>query len=398
MEIDFLDSTVLERLKLAIHEHSDFLIHKYSNFYGKKKISVLFSARDWLHIVVYGLPSVDLHKKDDDAKSLNVLQFVCTIDLLTEAVQQLYRALYNKKNYPLCNDKTVFKKSISDDQYFTHIRAAFGVHPVNLDSYDGVISDKKYFASWSSSHGRGDFSVYLYSNDPEESDKELTIYFNEIIEYAKIRYEYIDEITREIKRQQLEFNVIWSKKLIPANEDPLEQLNILKVENEKRYGDYGYRYDIEELLDLYTAPMDFTSDINLYSRFLEKIEPSILEIYMNLQNMRIIDLSIYPSPHYYGLKKFDSYRYDIQKIHDFFGNPQSSSSMVPYHLNNLIEAGLLPSFATSSLDKRDLKLIMYSYLEKEGASIISPHYQLEEEFNNSETETVYIVDDISELD
>ena len=82
-----------------------------------------------------------------------------------------------QKEYPLHMIETVFKKSISDDQYFTHIRAAFGVHPVNLDSHDGVISDKKYFASWSSGHGRGDFSVYLYSNDPEESDKELTIYF-----------------------------------------------------------------------------------------------------------------------------------------------------------------------------------------------------------------------------
>lgn len=398
MKIGFLDPTVLERLKKAIHEHSDFLIHKYSNFSGKKKISVLFSARDWLHIVVYGLPSINLQEKNDDVKSLNVLQFVCTIDLLTEAVQQLYRALFNKKNYPLYNDKTVFKKSISDDQYFSHIRAAFGVHPVNLDSHDGVISDKKYFASWSSSHGRGDFSVYLYSNDPEESDKELTIYFNEIIEYAKIRYEYIDEITKEIKSQQLEFNDSWSKKVIPTNDDPLEQLNILKEENEKRYGDYGYRHDIKELLDLYTAPMDFSSDDNLYSRFLAKLEPSIREIYMNLQNMRIIDLSIYPSPHYYGVKKFDSYRYDIQKIQDFFGNPESSSSMVPYHLNNLIEAGLLPSFVSPSMDKRDLKLIMYSFLEKEGASIITPHYQLIEEFNDSEMETVYIVDDIGELD
>jgi len=284
------------------------------------------------------------------------------------------------------------------DQYFSHIRSAFGVHPVNLDSHDGLISEKKYFASWSSSHGQGDFSVYLYSNDPEESDKVLPIYFNEIIEYAKIRYEYIDEITKEIKRQQLRFNEDWSKKTIQIDAAPLEQLNILKSENEKRYGNYGYRYEIEELLELYTAPMNFTRGIDLYSGFLDKIEPSIHEIYMNLQNMNIVDLSISPSPHYHVLKKFESYRYDIEKIHEFLNNPESSSSMVPYHLNNLIVAGLLPSFATTSLDKRDLKLIMYSFLEKEGARIITPYHQLEVEHNTSDTETIYFVDDISELD
>lgn len=398
MKIDFLDSIVLERLKQAIHEHSDFLIHKYSNFSGRKKIGAISSAKDWLHIVVYGLPSIDLYNKNDDVKSLNVLQFVCTIDLLTEAVQQLYRVLYNGKNYPLNNDKTVFKKSISDDKYFAHIRSVFGVHPVNLDSRDGLDSDKKYFASWSSIHGNGDFSVYLYSNDPQESDKEFTIFFDELIEYAKIRYAYIDDISREIKRQQLEFNKNWSKKSIPIDADPLKQLNILKTENENRYGKYGYKHDIEELLDLYTAPMNFTSDIDLYIEFLDKIKPSINEIYINLQNMSIIDLSMSPSPHFHGLKKFDSYRYDIEKIGEFLGNPDISSSMVPYHLNNLIEAELLPSLATFSLDKRDLKLILYSFLEKEGASIVTPHHQLDGELTTDEIETVYIVDDISELD
>ena len=398
MKIDFLDSTVLERLKQAIHEHNDFLIHKYSNFSGRKKIGAIFSAKDWLHIVVYGLPSIDLHHKNDDVKSLNVLQFVCTIDLLTEAVQQLYRVLYNKKNYPLHTDKTVFKKNISDDRYFTHIRSAFGVHPVNLDSHDGLISDKKYFSSWSSSHGRGDFSVYLYSNDPEESDKELTIYFDELIEYAKMRYTYIDEIIKEIKRQQLEFDECWSENAIPMDADPLKQLNILKSENEKRYGNYGYRYNIEELLDLYTAPMNFTSDIEIYNGFLDKIKPSIQEIYMNLQNMSIVDLRMSPSPHFHGLKNFDSYRYDIEKIGEFLDNPESSPSMIPYHLKNLITAGLLPSFVTSTLDKRDLKLIMYSFLEKEGARIITPYHQLEVEHNTSDTEIIYFFDDISELD
>ncbi|MFD4058783.1 hypothetical protein, partial [Streptomyces californicus] len=209
MEIDFLESAILGNFKQAINDHSNFLIHRYSNFDGKNKMSVIFSAKDWLHIVVNGMPNVNIHHDNDDIQSINVMQFIYLIDLLSEAIQQIYRVLYNKKNYNLMKDKSIFQKGISDDQYFSHLRASFAAHPVNLTSFDGSDSEYKYYASWSTKHGKGDFSVYLYSNEPGQPDSELSISFDQIIKYAKKRYLLLEEFVKEIKRQEEEYNKNW---------------------------------------------------------------------------------------------------------------------------------------------------------------------------------------------
>jgi hypothetical protein len=395
VEIDFLESAILENFKQAINDHSDFLIHRYSNFDGKNKMSVIFSAKDWLHIVVNGMPNVNIHHDNDDIQSINVMQFIYLIDLLSEAIQQIYRVLYNKKNYNLMKDKSIFQKGISDDQYFSHLRASFAAHPVNLTSFDGSDSEYKYYASWSTKHGKGDFSVYLYSNEPGQPDSELSISFDQIIKYAKKRYLLLEEFVKEIKRQEEEYNKNWSKIPIRIENDSLLQLIILKEENQKRFGDYGYKDVINELIGLFEAPMEFPSDKELYINFLIKLKPAIQEIHQNLKNMNIVDLSIYPYPRTYMVKKLRDLRYDFEKFSEYFTNPykQNKNSLVSYHLNRLIKEGILPEYASLEMDKRDLRLLYYSWLEKHGASIVEPVYN--NDFPNKDVEIIFI-DDLDE--
>ncbi|PFS10846.1 hypothetical protein COK55_24555 [Bacillus cereus] len=397
---NILNPSILENFSQIISDHDDFLIKKYSNFEGKKKISVIFSARDWLHTIVHGLPNIDLSHPNQDTQSLNVFQFVSTIDLLTEAIQQLYRVLYNKRHYPLSQDKTVFNKNISDDQYFAHIRAVFGAHPVNLKSYDGNPNgNTQYFASWSSSHGTGDFSVYLYSNDPKESDKEFPISFDSLIKYAQKRYDYLKEISKEIQRQQIEFNNLWIKTPIEKKKEPLEQLHILKTENDNRFGNSGYKYQIGTLIDLFSAPRNFPKDFEIYDRFLNSLKQSINDIYYNLQNMQILDLSIYPVPEYLGIKSLRNFFYDIKKLNEYLIKEADMNNNLDYveiniadPINRLISVNILPDYTVKELDRRDLLLILYTWLVENGANIIRETFSEQEAFP-ADIE-INIIDDI----
>jgi hypothetical protein len=394
MKLDFLESVILEDFKQAIYDHDDFLIHKYSNFDGRNKMNVIFSARDWLHIVVNGMPNLNIYHDNDDIQSINVMQFIQLIDLLSESIQQIYRVLYNKKNYTLVKDKSIFQKDISDDKYFSHLRASFAAHPVNLTSFDGSETDNKFYASWSSKHGKGDFSVYLYSNKPGEPDRELSISFELLVKYAKKRYLLLKEFVKEIERQEKEYNKKWSKILIKTENDPLQHLLILNEENQIRFGNYGYKEVINELIGLFQAPMAFPTDNELYINFLNKLRPAIKEIHQNLQNMNIIDLSIYPYPRTYTVKKLQSLRYDLEKFSEYFTNPYKyRDSLVVYHLNRLIKEGILPKYASLDMDIRDLRLLYYTWLEKHGASIVTPISN--NDFVNEKVEII-IIDDIYE--
>ncbi len=390
MQLNFLDPSILENLKKSIDEHSDYLINKYSNFNGKKKISAIFSSKDWLHIVVNVMPTIDLYNNNDDIKSMNVMQFISMIDLISEAIQQLHRVLFNGENYPFHKDRTVFNKEISDDQYFSHIRAAFGAHPVNLNSADGKKSNNKYYASWSSNHGSADFSVYLYSNNPNEGDRELAIQFKELMSYAKKRYVYIKEICNEIKKQEQDHNEKLAKKPIIKDKEQLKQLEILQVENNNRFGRYGYTYEIEQLLELYKAPKHFPKDLDMYHSYLSKLDPVITEIYTNLQTMEIKELSLDPVPRYYSQNKLDKFKYHIGKLQEYFIDPSSGYSTASFNLECLIDGGVIPAYANIEMDKRDLMLLLYSWLEFHGASLHRQIYSTEENKKN-----VVIIDDIS---
>ncbi|MFP3509406.1 hypothetical protein SB775_07010 [Peribacillus sp. SIMBA_075] len=371
MKMDFLEPYLLEDFKQVISDNEDFLILEYGNNNGKNKLNCVYSARDWIQVVVNSIPSIDLKHKNQDVLSLNMVQFIGAIDLLVESVQQIHRVLNNDKNYPLLKDNTTFRKSISDDDYFSHIRAAFGTHPVNLVSKNGIKSKKRYFASWSSSSGNGIFSVHLYSNDPNEKDEELTIDCKELISYCQKRYEHLTGLINIITKQATQFKSEQSKILITKKETPLEQLYILRAENKKRFGDDGYKCEIEELIELYGAPKKFNFPNVIINNYLDQIRPCIDEIFENLQSMCIVDLMIYPSPRYNYKPNLSKHSYYIQKIYEHIirSDYWHQRDMIPSFIEVLKENDILPDFVTIDLDKRDLRLILNAILYNEGAKI-----------------------------
>ncbi|OME30647.1 hypothetical protein BSK63_17290 [Paenibacillus odorifer] len=151
--------------------------------------------------------------------------------------------------YPLKKDDSVFNAAVPDDAYFAQIRACFGAHPVDLRSSDGTKSTDKCFASWSidisnNIGGYGDYSVYLYSNNPDVVQPiRFSMSFAKIHEYAIKRYSLLSNVINVIEKKNaifVEEQRLWR---IGRSSDVVEQLQILLKENSTRIRDRdGYHY------------------------------------------------------------------------------------------------------------------------------------------------------------
>lgn len=286
-----------------------------------------------------------------------------TFDLVVEAIKQLYKAFDEK--YPLEIDDSVFKQAVSDDAYFKQIRACFAAHPVDLYSKDGTErrrEKKSYFPSWSSGQVSGDiYSVYVYSINPSEAPYKLSIRLTETLEYISKRYDLLSSLIKIIKREESLFREELKKRGIPRDSSPIRQLQILLHENKCRIREgHGHHDDINTLLNLFGAPQNFPEGEKTRCRdYLTSLHAVIEDIYENLQNMSISDLShgilIWPET---GLKN----KIDISNVFESIYNPTSPQPLLNHHLQRLVSAGLLPSFVTSSMDKRDLHLLLLTRL------------------------------------
>jgi hypothetical protein len=362
-----LDPIFLEDFKQTINDHDSYLINRYSDFNGVNKWNLICSAKDWLHVSVYGISFINLNHENDDARSLNVLQYIMALDLIVQAIKQLFRVILNKDSYPLERDKTVFNRVVTDDDHFIQIRACFAAHPVNLNSTDGTKGNKeKFFASWSSnSSGEDAYIVYLYSNKPGEQPHPFSINLHEIYVYAKMRYELLNELIALIEKEKELFVERYKIKTIQKVQEPIEQLRILYTENIERIaeGD-GYEFEILTLLSLYNAPQNFHGeDSSLYNDFLASLGDLINDIFENLQTMKFENLShahlLHPKR-----KNYKEISYDITKIFEYIFNPTYSSSLLEHHISQLVKKGLLPSYANSQTNKQDLHLMILTRMNK----------------------------------
>ncbi len=139
---------------------------------------------DWIEVVVDSIDTNNLSCKNDNESSIKVMTFITCIDVLWEAVQQLHRVFFHTNKVPFATDNSSFKNklfSANDNNYFKTIRACFAAHPINLNDYfSGDDKREQRYASWSGGgFGKGDFSVILYSNQPDKDSIFLDIHFDE---------------------------------------------------------------------------------------------------------------------------------------------------------------------------------------------------------------------------
>ena len=182
------------------------VLDKYVNVNGKDHWSIICSAMDWITVAVGG---IDCDKNNfrptgglDNSRKMVLL--ISSIDILLESIAQLHRVCIDENTMPFENDNRIFLNKLipvkDDNDYFKEIRAIFSAHPVNLKIGN---KKEKYCASWSGNMGiGGDFSVILYKIDlPGEAyGRTFSISLDELFSFAKTRYEYLNEILKQIPK------------------------------------------------------------------------------------------------------------------------------------------------------------------------------------------------------
>lgn len=354
-----INSDLIDEFREKVNENN-FFYNLYKDNDGKNKWNIVCSAMDWLSVVSNGLPQINLENTDslgvNHSLSLNLMQYIVSVDILLESIKQIYRVLYDNNNYPLKNDKSIFQQNkISDEKYFKHIRAVFGTHQVNLNSVDGIRKNdnERFYSSWSVSSifdDNNNFKVNLYSNMPDKEDEKFKINIKKINEFAKERYILLNDFTNRV--DTIIKNHISNKKtkIISESDNNIEQLKILKKENRERIGaEYGYAYEINYIYRLLKVEVKDDKIKSIIKEYRDHLIKQIHKIKNNLQNMNFN----------YTLEKPQITDYETGKIHDYFyrGNKYGKECF-----EYLISKGILPSYLNRFEDLNEKELIYDSII------------------------------------
>jgi len=322
VKIDINDQKITDFREL-VNDNSSFVCKQYKNINNKNLWNPICSCMDWITVSIRFLQDSPELNENIDIRVMQMYSFISAIDIVTESITQLHRVFIDPKSIPFKNESTIFSNKlvdVDDTNYFKEIRACFGAHPVNLNPKD----KGKRFASWpfdGMNSSSSDLDVRLYSNIPDEEDLTLSLKSNELIAFLKSRYEYLDVISEEIKRQFISFKEKHSQIIIDSFGSPLEVLNTLAEESSVRLENAYYEGMINDLIIIFRTTLDGEEFQTEEAEFKESLLPLIEEIRINLQAVEIKDLehhsliymdSTLDSQLSYELPKFYSWIYHGQ--------------------------------------------------------------------------------------
>lgn len=330
-----MDIALINEFREKVNDQ-DIVLQMYHNRNGKDLRNIICSAMDWIDVVVDSININILSRKNDNESSIKVMTFITCIDVLWEAIQQLHRVFFNTSKIPFAADNSTFKHKLfssTDNDYFKTIRACFAAHPINLnDKFSGDGKDERRYASWSGGgFGEGDFSVILNSSQPDKDFLFLDIYFDELLTFAKLRYNYLRTIMKEIDTQVDHYFDSWRKQKITRATSPAEQIEILIKENKQRLDNDYYNYELEKLRIIFNASITNSKNLKLVNHYKTTLSDKIEEIFTNLQLMIISELQSindsYPSDCQYAFSKLSDAVYgagyhayiDIEKFKAYLG-------------------------------------------------------------------------------
>jgi hypothetical protein len=354
-----LDTKLIDNFRNQVNKNSFFRSY-YMNKENKNHWNIICSAMDWINVTSEGLPkiSINSHKGigTNHLEALNLMQYIVSIDILVEAIIQLFRVIEPNKEYPLYHERSIFnQKNISDDKYFKQVRAVFGTHQVNLDSLDGdqKIKGKRFYASWPS---KGvidgyDYTVFLYSNNPEKDDLyPFGIVINDLNKYAEERYLLLEMLTNKVELFIIEHRNTKTNEIIEEVNDPIQQLRVLLNENNQRYGSHnGYSNELNYLIQMLQVQLSTHKEeiVEIVKKYSEELIKQIPSIKSALQSMENTDIELTHWTGYatgYEFEKIYSYIFDYHPIGEIY-------------FTKLINHEVLPEYL-SATDKNEKQLVL----------------------------------------
>lgn len=150
---------------------------------------------------------------------------------------------------------------------------------------------ERRYASWSGGgFCKGDFSVILYSNQPDKAALFLDIYFDELMKFAEQRYRYLDTIAEEIDRQRKQYLIFWTNKKIEQTDSINHQISVLIEEAKQRFNNDYYNYELEKLKLIFFTPITSSKNLSIVNRYRTALKAEVDELLTVLQEMQLIDL------------------------------------------------------------------------------------------------------------
>lgn len=289
-----MNKDIINRFRSEVGEQN-LVMQMYRDRNGKNLWNIICSAMDWIDVVAETINAKNLSCRNDNDSSIKVMTFITCIDVLWEAVQQLHRVFFDTDAIPFDNKAEVFQHKLfpsTDNNYFKTIRACFATHPINLNDYFTCDKQKeRRYASWSGGgFCKGDFSVILYSNQPDKDALSLDIYFDELMEFAEQRYRHLDTISEEIDRQKSNILFLGQTEKIERTDSINHQISVLIEEAKRRFNNDYYNYELEKLKVIFATPIVSPQNLNVVNQYRAALRAEVDELFAVLQEMRLVDL------------------------------------------------------------------------------------------------------------
>ena len=334
-----LDPSLIEDFRKKVTENC-LVKHIYYNYEnsGKAYWNTFISAMDWISVAVGGIDLHLLSTENSHDASRKMMSFIGCVDVMWHSIIRLNQSVLDKKKAtPFYDDCSIFGKEITDNKYFETIRALFMAHPVDItgDPFGikkNVNNDSRWYARWSGGKFEGgDFSVYVFSDNPEEQPKRFSIDFSQLMKFAERRYNYLNEIWKKIELNIEEYRQNWINEVIPEPSGNLsEYIDFLSEENEKRLENDDLRNWLNYLKIAFSvAPKNKNNQIILdeYRKTLFEEVKTIHQILQNMDidiNYKMMDFDI-PDNLIYPLEKLTEYvpvlrEYAVEKISNYIGD------------------------------------------------------------------------------
>lgn len=352
---------LIKDFRLKVNNDSYFTLQHYKNKCGRNYWNLICSCMDWIDVAIDYIVNKESLSDSINIKCMQAYTYISAIDIVWQSIQQLHRAIISKNSVPFSGEKKIFTDntiSCDDNEYFKHIRAVFGAHPVNLNK------EGKWFASWPTDHVylQYDYTVILYNANVDNEHMVFGYRVNELDEFLITRYGYLNLLIEELENQYQSYKKEKANQKIGLSNCIIEQLVILKSEAENRLNNDYYLYIITELLLLYQTNSTLEYNKKAVDKYLNECNKLVEEILVNLQNMELIDLE---NGYLIDLEHPNEIHYPLSKIYESLR--EKSNELYDYYLNKI--SMFLKDFVTIMPDMNDdevfllIKVGLFSYWE-----------------------------------
>ena len=330
-------NSILNEFREFINDNIDYMVDVYADKHGRNQWNCICACMNWIEVALDNISNIEYDEKNINIKCMQVYSYISAIDLIWESVQQLNRVIFPNTPIPFKDDINVFENEldINDNEYFKHLRAIFGAHPVNIKNPKNT-RETQYFANWPGEDifGDDDLMCLLWSADAKAKDIRIGFKFSQLDKFLEIRYEYInvlkDKLSEDINKHYSKMRKI----KIESSDDIRVQLDILKSELKIRKPDDYYSGMIDDLIGFFNSERVISSNNPVITRYLEELQEVIDELKHNIQAMIFTELE---SDSIIHLKYPNEILYNLTKVYDYYNNYGVNSDNYNFYIKPIAE-------------------------------------------------------------